>query len=209
MQIFRPHGRLKHYFSTQAKPVYVACDNEFNIIVSTAERTIEIFDNGRQPVGGFSLGPPTADGPIAGLPIAVTESGEIVVCDTSCNVVKTYSYDGQLLSQFQAAAAGEGLGLKVGGMAMNPIGHIILIDSLNHTANLYSDRGVLIQRLLSPADDLGAAQSCAVSPEGHLVLTEFSLTGTHAMKIFRYGECECHRTKGGTSKRNTPVNTPP
>ena len=208
IQIFRPHGRLKHFFSTKAKPVYIACDNEFNIIVSTAERTIEIYDNGRHMIGGFALAPPT-EGPITGLPVAVTESGEIVICDTSCNRVMTFSFDGKLLNQFEVVAAGQGLGMKVGGIALNPIGQIIVIDSLNHTANLYSDRGVLIQRLLSPADDLGAAQSCAVSPEGHLVVTEFSLTGPHVLKIFRYGECECHRTRGGTSKRNTPVNTPP
>ena len=204
IQIFRPSGRLKHYFSTNAKPVYVACDTSFNVFVSTSERTIEIYDAGRELLDEFSLGAP-AEGPPCALPIAVNGSGEIVVCDVSCNVVRVYSMSGEILSQFRIVAAGPGLQLKVSGIALNPIGQLIVIDSLNHTANLYSDRGVLLQRLLAPSDELGAAHSCAVGPEGHLIVAEFSLNGPHMVKVFRYGDCECHRSRGGTSKRNTPV----
>ena len=204
IQIFRPHGRLKHYFSTNEKPVFIACDTSFNIIVSTSNRTIEVYDVSRDLVSEFSLGAPAEGSPCA-LPVAVNGAGEIIVCDVSCNIVRAYSLEGEVLSQFRIVAAGEGLHLKVAGIALNPIGQLIVIDSLNHTANLYSDGGVLLQRLLAPSDDLGAAHSCAVGPEGHLIVAEYSLTGPQTVKVFRYGDCECHRSRGGTSKRNTPV----
>lgn len=72
---------------------------------------------------------------------------------------------------------------------------------------MYSDKGELLRRLVGPTDGCGAVQRCVVGPEGHLITTEFSANGLHCLKIYRYKDCQCHKTRPGSSKREaTPTN---
>ena len=205
LQIFRPHGRLKHVFNTKAKPLYVACDHEYNMYISTDKRTVEIYDQSRTLVDEFHV-----DGNSQGtspLPIAINEDSNIIVCDISDNKIKTYSFDGKLMHQFEPQGSQEGLACQMSSACLNPMGQILVADALNHTVNLYSDTGEFISEVLRPTDELGSVQGCAMGPEGHLVVTESSINGPHCLKIFRYGTCICHRSRGGSSKRTTPSTT--
>ena len=89
------------------------------------------------------------------------------------------------------------------GVLIDSKGRLIVIDSLNHTVNMYNFNGELLDRALYPADQLGAAQSCTLSPEGHLGVVEFSLSAPHTVKIFRYEQCGCHAVDKGRVRRGS------
>ena len=140
-----------------------------------------------------------------GCKICVNNKSEVLVCDPVDGLIKYFTYDGRLLYRFSPSSTGEGLTMVPSGICIDRTGEVIVADSLNHTVNVYSERGSLLKQAICPADAAGAIQTCAIGEEGHLIVTEFSISGPHSVKIFRYRPCYCHITRPGSSKRRTPT----
>ncbi|XP_045196910.1 tripartite motif-containing protein 2-like [Mercenaria mercenaria] len=203
VQVFSDTYEFKYQFPTCKKPYCIASDRNFNIVVSTADRSVEVYRRTGKLMYNFSLSG-RSRGP-GGFQICVNDKEEVIVCDPVECLVKFFTFDGKLLYKFQPTINGEGLSVIPSGICRTPLDQIIVADSLNHTVNLYTERGVLLQQLLCPTDDAGCIQACALGPEGHLITSEFSIIGQHCIKIFRYRSCTCHATRPGSSKRRTPT----
>ena len=204
VQVFSGMGRYKYMFLTAEEPYSISCDDEYKMVVATLTQFIEIYRRDGKLVNRFCINNSASQS--IGAPVYVCTNRlrkEIVVSDTANRFIKFFNYDGQLLYKFQPNANGDGLACHPAGLTLTPIGQVLVTDNLNHTVNLYSERGVLLSQLLGPADDVGPVQNCHVGPEGHLVVTEFAGNGVHSLKVFRYRDCECHRTRPGSSKRPT------
>ncbi|XP_069126937.1 tripartite motif-containing protein 2-like [Argopecten irradians] len=203
VQIFSQRRQFKYMFPTGDEPFSIASDKDYNIIVSTIRRSIEVYRRGGKLVHAFSVGGSARDK--IGCHICVNTKEEVIVCDAVNNSVKYFTYGGKPLYKFSPISTGEGLSMLPSGICINMLGEVIIGDALNHTVNLYSERGVLLKQLVGPSDEAGAVQTCAIGPEGHLMVTEFSVSGPHSLKIFRYKQCYCHLTRPGSSKRRTPT----
>ena len=187
-------------FATKGKPMYVACDDDYNTVTSTDMFTIEVYNKKQQMLGQFRfeyIAPSLA----LKCPLVGTYSGKIIICDTNLNVVRTYDFDGTLQLEVKLLPFLAGLGLDIGAITTDAAGNLIVIDTLNHTINCYSSSGEMMELMLYPPNELGAAQSCTVSPEGHIIATEYSLTGEHVVKVFRFIDCACHHNKPGKRPR--------
>lgn len=201
VQVFDSEFNFKFAFGTVDPPFYVACDDDYAIIVSTEAGTVEVYRRQGKLWQRFSVGTSVP------CPVAVNEKQEVIVADIKNNMVKFYTYTGKLLYQFQPVGSAEGLACSPTGLCLNPVGQILITDGLNHTVNLYTERGALVEQLVGPTDDAGSGQACAVGPEGHLVTTEFTTNGAHCLKIFRYRDCECHKQRPNSSKKSTRSDT--
>lgn len=203
VQVFSESYTYKYEFQTKQKPYSITSDRQYNIILSTVDRAIEVYERGGKIIYNFNLdGRKRAN---VGFQICANEKGEVIVCDPTDCFIKFYTYAGKLLYRFQPTSNGEGLAVIPSAVCRTPLDQIIVADSLNHTVNLYTERGVLLQQLLCPTDDAGCVQTCALGPEGHMICSEFSIVGQHCLKIFRYRSCNCHATRPGSSKRRTPT----
>lgn len=204
IQVFDDRCQFKYKFDTKIKPYSVASDRKFNIVVGTTGRTVEVYRRTGSLLHSFSLGGRKSPAG-TGFHIDVNNKEEVIVSDSMENLVKFYKYSGQLLYKFMPLSNSEGLAVMAGGVCVTPTDQIVVADSLNHTVNLYTERGVLLQQLLCPTDNVGTVQACALGPEGHILLTEYSIMGEHCLKIFRYRPCVCHASRPGSSKRRTPT----
>ena len=202
--VFDDRCKFKYTFETKCKPYSIACDRKFNIVIGTTNRTVEVYRRTGPLVYTFSLGGKKSL-PGGGFHIDVNNKEEVLVSDPMQNLVKFYTYSGQLLYKFMPLSNSEGLSVLTGGVCFTPTDQVVVADSLNHTVNLYTERGILLQQLLCPTDNVGTVQTCTLGPEGHLIITEYSIMGEHCMKIFRYRPCACHESRPGSSKRRTPT----
>ena len=203
VQVFTSDGEFKYQFPTANQPYSIAGDSNFNIAVSTTNRMVEVYRRGGKLIKCFPIG--KKEKGLCGFQICLNDKDEVIVCDPVECSIKYFTYDGRILYKFQPVTNSEGLANIPSGICLTPLHQVIVADSLNHTVNLYSERGVLLQQLLCPTDEAGAIQTCVVGPEGHLIATEFSVVGTHCVKVFRYRECACHYNRPGSSKRRTPI----
>lgn len=203
IQIFSQRRQFKFMFPTGDEPFAITSDKGYNMIVSTVRRSIEVYRRGGKLVHAFPVGGQARDK--IGCHICVNDKEEVIVGDAVHNYVKYFTYGGKLLYKFHPLSTGDGLSMIPSGVCVNVQGELIIGDALNHTVNLYSERGVLLKQLVGPSDEAGAVQTCAIGPEGHLLATEFSVSGPHSLKIFRYKRCVCHLTRPGSSKRSTPT----
>lgn len=203
VQVFSSKGEFKYQFPTSVEPFCISCDDCFNLVVSTCARTIEIYRRGGKMLHNFPIG--ICGKTKHGCQICVNNKSEVLVCDPVDGLIKYFTYDGRLLYRFSPSSTGEGLTMVPSGICMDRTGEVIVADSLNHTVNVYSERGSLLKQAICPADAAGAIQTCAIGEEGHLIVTEFSISGPHSVKIFRYRPCYCHITRPGSSKRRTPT----
>ncbi|XP_060597981.1 tripartite motif-containing protein 3-like isoform X2 [Ruditapes philippinarum] len=203
VQVFSESYEFKYQFPTSNKPYCIASDRNFNIVVSTVDRGVEVYRRTGKLLHKFRLAG-RSRGP-SGLPICVNEKEEVIVCDPLECLIKMFTYSGKLLYKFQPTSNKEGLSVIPSGITITPLDQIVVADTLNHTVNLYTERGVLLKELLCPTDDTGCIQACALGPEGHLITSEYSILGQHCIKIFRYRPCTCHATRPGSSKRRTPT----
>ncbi len=201
ISIFSKRGKFKYYFNTIDAPYVLAVDAEFNIIVGTLQRTVEVYRRVGTLRHSFDLGPPKDQLCVIWLTLHTSKS-EIIVSDPVHHLIKFYNYKGKLLYQFQPQCNGTGLACFNTGVCMDNAGQLLVADTLNHTVNVYSERGVLLRQVMGPTDEVGAIQSICLSPEGHIVGLEFTSNGTHCLKMFRYTVCECHRTKPSSSKKS-------
>lgn len=202
VQVFNRKGEFKYQFPTSHEPYCIACDDSFNLVVSTCARTIEIYRRNGKLLHNFSLGGSAKTK--AGCQICVNNKSEVIICDSMDSMVKYFTYDGKLLYRFTPQSTGEGLSMIPSGICVDRDGEVLIADSLNHTVNAYTERGSLLEQILCPADAAGCVQTCAIGSEGHLIVTEFSIAGPHCVKIFRYRPCYCHATRPGSSKRRSP-----
>lgn len=203
VQIVTQSGQFRSVFQTVDEPYSIACDYSGNVIVSTTRRTLEVYKKGGKLAHRFSI--PGISRDSFGCKICVNNRQEIIVCDAVNSTIKFFTYEGRYVSKFSPQTHGEGLTMIPSGISINRMGEILVADSLNHTVNVYNDTGTLVKQAICPTDQVGCVQACAVGPEGHLVTTEFSLSGPHSLKIFRYRPCHCHITRPGSSKRRTPT----
>lgn len=203
VQVFSPEYKYKFQFETVQNPLCITCDSHYNIVVSTTAQTVEIYRRGGKLLNSFSLD--TRRRARCGFQICVNEKEEVVVCDPASGSIKFFTYTGKQLYKFEPTSNSEGLSVVPSGICRTPIDQYLVADALNHTVNLYTERGVLLKQIVCPTDDAGTVQTCALGPEGHLVVTEFSVMGTHCLKIFRYRPCPCHKNRPGSSKRRTPT----
>lgn len=203
VQIVTQSGQFRSVFQTVDEPYSISCDYSGNVIVSTTRRTLEVYKKGGKLAHRFSI--PGISRDSFGCKICVNNRQEIIVCDAVNSTIKFFTYEGRYVSKFSPQTHGEGLTMIPSGISINRMGEILVADSLNHTVNVYNDTGTLVKQAICPTDQAGCVQACAVGPEGHLVTTEFSLSGPHSLKIFRYRPCHCHITRPGSSKRRTPT----
>ncbi|CAH1799726.1 unnamed protein product [Owenia fusiformis] len=198
IQVLGEDGRFKYSFPTIDQPFSVTVDTDFNVAIATVARSIELYRRGGKLLKRFELGG-SGRSPVY---IAFNDKREVVISDTKDHVIKFYNYEGELLYKFTPESTGESLACHPAGVWIHN-GDIVIADNLNHTINLYSERGRVISQLAGPTDDVGAAQTVAVGPEGHLIMTEFTTNGRHCIKILRYLDCDCHKTRPGSSKRRS------
>lgn len=203
VQIITQGGQFRSVFETVDEPYSIASDLGGNVIVSTTRRTIEVYKKGGKLIHRFVI--PGVSRDTFGCKICVNNRQEIIVCDAVNSTIKFFTYNGRYVSKFSPRSSGEGLTMIPSGITINRMGEILVADSLNHTINVYNDNGDFLRQAICPTDQAGCIQACAVGPEGHLITTEFSLSGPHTLKIFRYRPCHCHITRPGSSKRRTPT----
>lgn len=210
-QIFGEDGGFLKQLPVRGEPFGLGCDRSYNLAVSTVGRTVELFTSSQfhltktfrvpsyTPVKKFLNCP---------LPICVSESNEIIVCDTVDSLIKIFNFNGMLLRQFKPRAHLDSLSAAPGGIHVTVLGQILVADTLNHVVNIYTDTGIFLKQVVGPADDVGCLYALTVGPEGHLIITESSMTGDHCLKILRYRECPCHEGKMPSSKKRTPFSSP-
>nr|XP_022290776.1 E3 ubiquitin-protein ligase TRIM71-like [Crassostrea virginica]XP_022290778.1 E3 ubiquitin-protein ligase TRIM71-like [Crassostrea virginica]XP_022290779.1 E3 ubiquitin-protein ligase TRIM71-like [Crassostrea virginica] len=203
VQIVTQGGQFRSMFETVDEPYSIASDLSGHVIVSTSRRTIEVYKKGGKLIHRFVI--PGVSRDTFGCKICVNNRQEVIVCDAVNATIKFFTYEGRYVSKFSPRSYSEGLSIIPSGITINRMGEILVADSLNHTVNVYNDHGDLLKQAICPTDQAGCIQACAVGPEGHLVTTEFSLSGPHTLKIFRYRPCHCHITRPGSSKRRTPT----
>ena len=202
VQVFGASGKFKYLFPTKEQPYTIAADSRSNVFIGSVNRSIEIYNGTGRFLKRWPVAPRTDSMSI--LYIAVNDKNEVIISDTEDKRVKIFTYGGRLVHQFEPNG-GESMAVHPSAVAINDEGQIVLADSLNHTVNLYSKRGALLNVIAGPVDDVGSVQTVALSSIGHLVVTEFTTNGPHCLKVFRYRDCECHRTRPGSSKRRTPT----
>lgn len=207
VQIFRADNTLRNVFHTRSQPVYIDCDSDFNLIVSTEKFVLEVYDLRSKQKAEFCFDYPE-DVALIGYPVMAMSSGKVVLLEPSQNAVNVFTLDGSYFKKFTLEPMCPGMAVTVGGITLDWNGNIVVVDTLNHSIISYSETGEVLQGILYPPDTLGAAQCCTISPEGHLIVAEYCVNAPHAVKIFRYGPCKCHRTRKG--KRHTyTVNSKP
>ena len=193
LQVYSPRGHFTGIFPTRSKPLHVMCDSKFNVAVATVDFVVEVYDKDQRFVSEFQYNKPfTTAMPPVGRPAVLLHDGKIVICDPSSNQVRVFNLGGEFQHEFVLQSGDEGLAMESKGVLIDCKGRLVIIDSLNHTVNMYNFSGDLLDRALYPPDQLGAAQSCTITPEGHLGIVEFSLSAPHTVKIFRYEQCTCH-----------------
>ena len=203
VQVFYPSGRFKFKFSTNKEPFSITVDSMFNIAIGTVKRSIEVYKRTGEPIGQWSLGPCMER--VAAIWLIYNSKDELLVSDPTDHKIKYFTSKGKMFYQFEPTGPGD-IAVTPTDITSDPdTGCIVIADGLNHTLNLYTERGVFQTMLVGPTDGIGSVQSVVITPKGHLVVTEFSNNGPHCMKIFRYKDCECHRTRPASSKRRTPT----
>ncbi|WAR08073.1 TRIM2-like protein [Mya arenaria] len=203
VQVFDNTYAFKYEFPTCSKPYAIASDQEFNIVVSTMNRTVEVYRRGGKLMYNFPVG--AKQKAPSGFNITLNNKDEVIVSDPMDSKVKFFTYSGKVLYKFEPVSNNEGLAVMPSGVARTSLDQFVVADSLNHTVNLYTERGILLQQILCPTDDIGTVQACALGPEGHLITLEYSIMGQHSLKIFRYRPCDCHASRPNSSKRRTPT----
>ncbi len=194
IQIFSNQDQFQDDFKTVDPPVYVARDYAGTIVVSTATGHIETYHRPGKLWTRFRLHGNSKRHSSAG-PITVNNKDEVVVFNPATNRIQYYSYSGDLLYEFEPQGVRDRLVCHPSGLCVTAAGQLLVTDCLNHTVNLYSERGRLEEQVLGPQDDLGQARALALGPEGHLVVTEYTGKGEHCFKIFRYRQCKCHKPR--------------
>lgn len=140
--------------------------------------------------------------------MATRACSELIVCDPGIDLVRAYSYSGSPLWELEPPSCQPGLAIVPVGLAITDDGDLIIGDALNHTVNLYSgETGQLVGMIIGPTDDLGSIQALALTAEGHVAVTEFSVGGLHCLKVFRFLDCDCHRHRPMSAKKGytTPI----
>jgi hypothetical protein len=86
--------------------------------------------------------------------------------------------------------------------------HILIVDSSNSIICSLDDRsdGEQMQILVEHADQLHYPQDMCLTNEGHMAVVECSVTGKHALNLYRYRSCACH-TRTTTVSMKTSENT--
>ncbi|KAK7493036.1 hypothetical protein BaRGS_00015766 [Batillaria attramentaria] len=211
VQVFTEGGEFRSEFPVKGEPYSLACDRSYNLAVSTISRTVELFSGHQfQRVTSFSVPSrvKSKKNVSCPMPICVNGSNEIIVSDPADAYIKVLNFEGKLLRRFKPHAHARSLAAVPGGIHVTVLGQILIADTLNHVVNIYTDTGLFLKQVVGPTDDVGCLNALAVGPEGHLVITESSLTGDHCVKIMRYRECPCHEGKTPTSKKRTPATSP-
>jgi DNA-binding beta-propeller fold protein YncE len=206
VQVFTEDLRFKYMFATSSEPYYVTCDRNHNMVVSTLRRTIEVYRRQGALRHKFEL--PHQGSPLCAPIVANPDREEVMICDVADGKIKVYNYSGEELSSFQPQTSNEALALQPCSIAVSANGHILVADNLNHCINAYDTRGSFLAQVLNASDSVGPVVACTVGPQGHLILTEYSLNGVHCVKVFRYDDCDCHRARPGSAKK-APRDPPP
>ncbi|XP_076444644.1 uncharacterized protein LOC143282769 [Babylonia areolata] len=210
VQVFSEVGEFLSQHPIRHEPYSLACDQQYNLVVCTMDRTLELFTE-MEPVTTFPI-------PISGggggqrkgspLHVGISEQEEIFVSDPADQHIKVFNFSGDMLRQFQPQSHAGGLACSLGGIFVSVLGQVLVADTLNHSVSLFTDTGTFLKQVAVPLDEVGCVHSLAVGPEGHLIVSEFSMTGPHCVKIFRYRECPCHEGKVLSSRKRTPVASP-
>ena len=61
--------------------------------------------------------------------------------------VYMYSSEGTSLGRFYPQSHTAGLAVQAGGVCVTPLGQILLVDTLNHVVNLYTESGDFLQQV--------------------------------------------------------------
>ena len=72
---------------------------------------------------------------------------QIIVSDPEDGRVYTYTSEGKTVSSFSPQSHAAGLAVQAGGVCVTPLGQILLVDSLNHVINLYTESGDFLQQV--------------------------------------------------------------
>ncbi|KAL8575584.1 hypothetical protein ACOMHN_059648 [Nucella lapillus] len=210
VQIFTDQGKFLKQLVVGDPPYSVACDHHAHLVACTVGRTVEVFT---QLQYCYTFLVPFNDPPAnqkrglnsSPLHVGMSDQGEIVVSDGPDQCIKVFGLDGTMLRQIRLRSHGEGLTCSPGGVFVTPIGQVMVADILNHSVSVYTTLGMFLHQVLVPTDGLGCVHSVSVGTEGHLIVSEFSMTGEHTVKMFRYRDCACHRGRVITCKKRKSV----
>ena len=207
VQVFYPSGKFKYGFKTINEPFSIACDKDFNVIIGTTKRTVEIYTRQGSLSHNWQTGELMRPPSMVWVHSSPAGRKEVILSDAADQMVKFFSYKGQLLYKFRPTAGIDSVACHIGAVTVTDEDQILIPDTLNHTVNLYSERGLLLDQVLTPLDECGSMQACRVGPEGHIVALEFTANGPHCLKLFRFHECECHRTRPGSSRKKSETSS--
>lgn len=185
---FRTGTHIKTVAMT-SQPTGITSDGEDLVLLATNQRRVEIYNQNGDHVRHFDIEVADASDPMLRI---VMRWQKIYILDKKNSEILIYSQDGHVTSRFHPAATSPGSHCGTSGCDVTVTGKILVADALNHYVNEHGDDGTMIKTLMSPVDELGAVSACAVTPEGHIAVTEFSVNNNHALKIFRYQRCDCH-----------------
>ncbi|KAL8613660.1 hypothetical protein ACOMHN_029752 [Nucella lapillus] len=206
LQVFTEEGEYQSQVHLGREPYSLACDRQYNLAVCTMDRTVELFSE-LEHVTSFPVPCSSGNSKSSPLHVDISEQ-EIIVSDPADQRIKVFSFDGNFLRQFKPQSHAAGLACCLGGIFVSVLGQVLVADTLNHSVSLFTDTGTFLKQVALPTDEVGCVHSLAVGPEGHLIVSEFSMTGLHCVKIFRYRECPCHEGKQASSKKRTPATSP-
>ncbi|CAL1531889.1 unnamed protein product [Lymnaea stagnalis] len=201
LQVLSEDFVFKYFIPLHEEPLSLGCDRESYIAIATTTKKVIMFDSYEREIrSSFPVGSKKKS-KSGGVHVTMSYDSTIIVSDVEDGFIYKYSPKGDCLGYFKPDSQTQGLAVAAGNICLTPLGQILLVDTLNHTVNLYTDSGTFLQQVLKPTDDVGNIYSLALGLEGHLVVAEFSVVGDHCLKIFRYGQCKCHDGKTNSSKR--------
>lgn len=212
LQVFTQEGMYQRQLRTAFHPFSLACDWRDNLVVATLARTIELYTN-LTFVTSFPVphlrssnkGRDTACGKGSNTPlyVAISFRKEIVVSDPEEALIKVFDFFGNFILRFSPQVPGGNLVCSPAGIHITALDQVLVTDTLNHAVTLFTINGIYLKLVASAVDEIGCLNSVSVGPEGHMVISEASLTGPHCLKIFRFGSCPCHEGKMPSSRKQT------
>lgn len=171
IRVFYPSGAKKLEFGESGpaadqflRPLYIAVDTFGKILVSDfSNPKISVWS--KEGVWQKNIGVGVLSSP-CGLCVDF-RTGNIVVCDTSANLVRTFDKFGTSLRAFGRNGS-DGFS-NAWGLALDIEGTIIVADMLNSRVQIFTSEGEFLRSLEIP--DGGIPRSCIVNKDGDILVS--------------------------------------
>lgn len=114
--------------------------------------------------------------------VAVTPQGNMVVTDTAAPHIKFFSQSGEYLANYGNYGVKKDQILQPYGICCDNYGYLFVSDNQNHRIHVLLPDGKFCQFLLTKRDTLWHPMGVAMTPKGHLALTE----ALGKVKVYNY-----------------------